>query len=272
MKTHSLTLSALLLFTSSLLFAQETVVFGDISSFNTNSLLHINSSSAGILLPRMTTSDREAIASPAAGLTVYDTDEGCLFVFTSSNGWSMLKPANTGMITMWYGSRSAFDNTGLGLGEMKGWALCNGQNNTVDLRSRFIVGFDTSVDEYDAIGASNLGTKYSYLDSTNLPAHNHSYSDPGHTHTGNIIENVAHRHSGVLVPGAGLTPQSGSGAPIQSLAYTSQSVQATTESSQSQLMGSLAAASAMLALDQTGGSESHENRPNYIAVFFIQKI
>lgn len=37
---------------------------------------------------------------------------------------------------------SELDNTGLGKWRLKGWALANGQNGTVDRRSRFQVGYD----------------------------------------------------------------------------------------------------------------------------------
>jgi hypothetical protein len=35
---------------------------------------------------------------------------------------------------------SLFDTTGLGIGEMLGYALCNGNNGTPNLSGRFIVG------------------------------------------------------------------------------------------------------------------------------------
>lgn len=41
----------------------------DVESFNNNK---------GVLLPRMTTSQKEAIANPATGLLVYDTNKQCL--------------------------------------------------------------------------------------------------------------------------------------------------------------------------------------------------
>ncbi|NME66617.1 hypothetical protein [Flammeovirga aprica] len=51
-----------------------------------------------------------------------------------------------GMIVDYYGSLVNFDATGLGIGEYIGYALCNGQNGTPDLRGRVTVGMsDTSL-------------------------------------------------------------------------------------------------------------------------------
>lgn len=48
-----------------------------------SSILDIESTTQGILTPRMTTVQRNAIASPAEGLTVYDTDESAFYYFDS---------------------------------------------------------------------------------------------------------------------------------------------------------------------------------------------
>ena len=42
-------------------------------TFNSSALLDISSSTKGFLPPRMTTTQKNAIATPAAGLQVYDT-------------------------------------------------------------------------------------------------------------------------------------------------------------------------------------------------------
>ncbi|GAL61934.1 hypothetical protein [Algibacter lectus] len=49
-----------------------------------SSILDIESTTQGILTPRMTTAQRIAIASPAEGLMVFDTDEGSFFYFDST--------------------------------------------------------------------------------------------------------------------------------------------------------------------------------------------
>lgn len=43
-----------------------------------SAVLDIESTTKGVVLPRLTTTDKEAIVSPATGLTVYDTTKKCL--------------------------------------------------------------------------------------------------------------------------------------------------------------------------------------------------
>lgn len=64
-----------------------------------------------------------------------------------------------GIITMWSGSQSNIPT---------GWALCNGQNGTPDLRNRFIVG---AGDEYNV--SSNGGAKTHTITIDEMPSHSH---------------------------------------------------------------------------------------------------
>ena len=60
------------------------------SSPNSNAVLELSSTTQGMKFPKMTTTERNAIASPAKGLTVFDTDLNCLMVnfgTTSSANW-----------------------------------------------------------------------------------------------------------------------------------------------------------------------------------------
>ena len=47
-----------------------------------SSALEIESTTGGILIPRMTETQRDAIALPASGLMIYQTDEIQVFIFT----------------------------------------------------------------------------------------------------------------------------------------------------------------------------------------------
>jgi hypothetical protein len=71
----------------SLLHAQNNVGIGTANP-HPSSILDITSSDKGILVPRVTTAQRIAIAAPAIGLLVYDTDFACFFYFDS--GWQNL--------------------------------------------------------------------------------------------------------------------------------------------------------------------------------------
>lgn len=57
-----------------------------------SAILDMSSASQGILTPRLTTSQRIAIASPATGLLVYDTDQSA-FYYYSGSAWSKLEGA-----------------------------------------------------------------------------------------------------------------------------------------------------------------------------------
>jgi hypothetical protein len=61
------------------------------SSDVTSALLHMTSTTKGFLPPRMTTTQKNAISSPAAGLVVYDTTLNKLCVYTTA--WETITSA-----------------------------------------------------------------------------------------------------------------------------------------------------------------------------------
>jgi hypothetical protein len=69
-----------------------------------------------------------------------------------------------------------FDGTGLGINSRKGWAWCNGQNLTPDLRGK------VTVNHHDGDGDFGLqdtgGEKTHTLTVLEMPAHQHSYLKP----------------------------------------------------------------------------------------------
>ena len=69
----------------------------DGSSPDASAMLDISSSDKGILIPRMTTSERQAVNSPATGLLVYDTDENSFWYYTTS--WVEINTGNLTTIT-----------------------------------------------------------------------------------------------------------------------------------------------------------------------------
>lgn len=64
----------------------------------------------------------------------------------------------TGIIALWSGTVVDIPN---------GWALCDGNNGTPDLRNRFVIGAGDTYDPDDSGGAST---------------HNHDFTGDGHTH------------------------------------------------------------------------------------------
>lgn len=129
-----------------------------------------------------------------------------------------------------------FDATGLGKNLYEGWALCNGINNTIDLRGRFIVmatdgpeaganPLDSSLVGYSIgqIGGQNSVT----LTVSQMPHHNHPIS-------GSSQGNNA---GGGSVPAVNFTG-------LENAGFT----------------------------DGTGGDQAHENRPPFRALYKIQRI
>ena len=85
-------LGVIFLLFSSILFAQVAIT-NDGSSPDNSAMLDIKSTAKGLLLPRMTLTQRDAIASPATGLTIYQTDNAPgIYVNSGSPGspaWTM---------------------------------------------------------------------------------------------------------------------------------------------------------------------------------------
>ncbi len=77
-----------------------------------SSMLELNSTVSGILIPRMTQVQKTAIATPATGLLIYQTDNvtgfwyynGTAWVTFSSTGWNILGDAGTNPTTNFLGT------------------------------------------------------------------------------------------------------------------------------------------------------------------------
>lgn len=138
-----------------------------------------------------------------------------------------------GCILLWSGSTSTIPG---------GWALCNGQNGTPDLRDRFVVGAGSTY----AVAAKGGATTVT-LTTSQIPSHTHSIaSDGDHTHT--IDFNRA-----------------GSGASV----YTGLSA---INSGTSSVMTSNSAGAHTHTAGSSGGGGAHENLPPYYALCYIMKV
>jgi hypothetical protein len=91
-------LSLLLLFASVNSYAQNTAINNDSSSPDSSAMLDVKSTSKGLLIPRVTTAQRNAIAGPAKGLLVmqhdaFDTTQDGLYInlgIPSSPNWKRI--------------------------------------------------------------------------------------------------------------------------------------------------------------------------------------
>ncbi len=171
----------------------------------------------------------------------------------------------TGAIMMWSGAISAIPS---------GWALCDGQNGTPDLRNRFIVGAGSSYNVGNTGGANTVT-----LSTSHIPSHRHGagglYASTAgnHNHSGSTSTAGAHTHTytalnddsigakynlgdGHLFPDSGLVTQS-SGNHSHSLSINN-------AGNHSHSVGGNTG--------YTGGGAAHENRPLYYALALIIKL
>ncbi|MFN0175914.1 MAG: tail fiber domain-containing protein [Saprospiraceae bacterium] len=71
------------------LFAQSVSINTDGSTAHSSSIFEVKSTNKGLLAPRMTTIQRDAIAAPATGLLIYNTDAN-VFQFRNGTVWTNL--------------------------------------------------------------------------------------------------------------------------------------------------------------------------------------
>ena len=102
------------------------------------------------------------VGNTASGVATLAMVNGALKVTPKLDGHGTVP---IGAILMWSGATNAIPD---------GWALCNGQNGTPDLRDRFIVG----AGNHYAVNLTNSLTSTNVtLTTNNLPAHGHSFHD-----------------------------------------------------------------------------------------------
>lgn len=177
-----------------------------------SAILDLKATNKGLLIPRLTSAQRQSMTSsvtPAKSLLVFDTTEG-IFYFFNAGVWYALNelvrkagshdatlpsgnltvegqvkaaslsvtgfPNNAlvpaGVIVMWSGTISTIPS---------GWALCNGSNNTPDLRARFIVGAGSTY------AVSNKGGNASFtLNDAYMPDHTHTITSSNWNHSHSI--------------------------------------------------------------------------------------
>ena len=145
--------------------------------------------------------------------------------FGDGSGLTGVSAFVTGMIMMYTGATAP-----------SGWALCDGQNGTPDLRDRFIVSSGSS-HSINATGGSADAI---------VVSHTHTLTDPGHTHTYSRAENVA------------------AGSAEYSSDQTKYNVDYGTNTSDSGTTG--------ISIDSAGSSGTNANLPPYYALAFIMKL
>jgi hypothetical protein len=97
---------ALLLLAQTWLSAQ-VAINTDATTPNASAMLDIKSNSRGLLVPRLTTAQRTAIASPADGLWAYDTDTKSFWFFKGGIGWQEMSNGGGGLTLPFTGTAAS---------------------------------------------------------------------------------------------------------------------------------------------------------------------
>jgi hypothetical protein len=179
-----------------------------------SSILDLTANNKGLLIPRLTTAERDALtASAAVGLLVYDTSLSSFYFFNAGQWFALnefVKTAGSndvalsgnasvaGTLNASAVSSSTLNIAGFATNALvptgaimmwsgsvasipAGWRLCDGSNGTPNLTDRFIVGAGNSYSPGNS-GGQNTVT----LSVNEMPAHTHSgttSSDGLHSHT-----------------------------------------------------------------------------------------
>ncbi|TGE23565.1 hypothetical protein [Hymenobacter metallicola] len=142
-----------------------------------------------------------------------------------------------------------YDNTGKGWTDLdtRGWALCNGQNGTADLRERFVVGMHPQANDYSQPGKTG-GAAQVKIEVEHMPAHTHDVGRAG-----------KHRHK-----------------QERNTKSTSSEKASATRSGNPEFDGNYLdtseAGEHTHELAETGGGQLHENRPPFYVLAFRQWI
>lgn len=99
MKKISLTLVIIFQLVSLSVFAQNVGINAIGASPDPSAMLDISSTKSGLLIPRMTTAERDAIASPANGLYIYNITTNAFNVYNGVS-WASLGYENSNVVTV----------------------------------------------------------------------------------------------------------------------------------------------------------------------------
>lgn len=197
---------------------------------SSKAILHMESSDKGLIIPKMTNGQMDAMTiggNPETGTLIYNTDVNEIFAFKNGKWYSMtpfqrerssnitkdtIIPATTsagnplkvtslhatsgfgitplGGIIMWSGVGSTVPD---------GWALCDGRSSngykTPDLRGRFIVGHEPNSPAYNQPGnLSTKGTAVGDIGGDSVVTLTTAQM-PSHDHSGNTGYDGGHQHT-----------------------------------------------------------------------------
>ncbi|MDH5581968.1 MAG: phage tail protein, partial [Bdellovibrionales bacterium] len=120
-----------------------------IGSIAPNAVLDVNSTTSGILLPRMTNAQRDAISSPPESMMIFSTEDK-IFYFYSDGSWNPVGSGGgsnpIGTITSWAGNGAI----------PQGWLECNGSAVSRTVYSQLFSAIGTAWGHGDTFTTFNL--------------------------------------------------------------------------------------------------------------------
>lgn len=149
----------------------------------------------------------------------------------------------TGMILMW----SGLDNN-----IPTGWALCNGNNGTPDLRGRFVLASGQGIGLTNRTVNQKGGVERHQLSLNEMPSHNHQLNDPGHLHTWTATTKDQNRRQSPKAQelSKGNSPYG----------FPGDTMSKDTDSKKTGIT-----------IQNTGGNQTHENMPPFYVLAYIMK-
>jgi len=126
-------------------------------TINASSQLQVDSTTKGFLAPRMTTTQKNAISSPATGLQVYDTTLGSLNVYNGTS-WIALGAGGGGSMAIGGSITSATAGSVLFAGTSGVLAQDNANFFWDDTNNRLGIGTASPTNELSLVGSMSINT------------------------------------------------------------------------------------------------------------------